>query len=628
VRESGFAFPLRGALRFCALALLVFDLTLAIRRPPKAVPRREVPRISFYDRTGSVDLSAAGHARTEHFLRQAEQQVRALLCGERRETCPALAGRRLQVVTTLNAAAQEIVERWISQVVPAEPSSQEPDDASAAAISTAPEWLALVRSQRAHNAAAAVLDYRTGEVLAYLGSADPSATTGIPAFQPQFDVLAQGWRQGASAVKPFNYILGIEEHRFTAATLFMDVVTDFTRDGYAPAQENRFERGPVRLRQALQFSLNVPAVKASYRNGLDRLFASTRDWGISYQPGAKPAPSMALGTLELHPIDLLSAYGALANHGVWLPRRYVRRIVDERGTTLWDEGDDAPRSRRVASAAAAFIVTDILAGNTDPAQNPVWGRSALWEDGQRRPAAYKTGTSDHAVDVQAYGFTAPPADPAAPAFAVGVWLGNNDGSSTGRLEGITAAAPLWSAILTDLTRGTPIAGFEPPPGLVRTCVDAHSGLLPGSHTLACVPEYFLAGTEPTQVDDTKVEQAIDQATGLLWVDGCEGPRVVETFLDLDRVEADVPEWRRANQNWIARAALGPGRAGGPRGARTAYFYDEHGAAPNGTTWGAPFGPWATCDRLAARSSAGEEVAAKPTLAARPSRGSARHLRVH
>src|SRR5262249_45906258 len=104
---------LRGALRFGALALLVVSLTLAVRRPPKALPRREVPRISFYDRTGSVDLSAGGHARAEHFLRQAEQQVRTLLCGERRETCPALEGRRLRVVTTLDPAAQEIVERWI-----------------------------------------------------------------------------------------------------------------------------------------------------------------------------------------------------------------------------------------------------------------------------------------------------------------------------------------------------------------------------------------------------------------------------------------------------------------------------------------------------------------------------------
>ena len=90
----------------------------------------------------------------------------------------------------------------------------------------------------------------------------------------------------------------------TASTMFMDVVTDFGR-GFTPTQADKVERGPVRLRQALQFSLNIPSIKAGLINGLDHFFERSKDFGISYVPGAVPVTSMGIGTLEVHPIDLL-----------------------------------------------------------------------------------------------------------------------------------------------------------------------------------------------------------------------------------------------------------------------------------------------------------------------------------
>jgi hypothetical protein len=76
-------------------------------------------------------------------------------------------------------------------------------------------------------------------------------------FQPQFDVLSDGWRQPGSSIKPFNYSIGIEDKTMTAATLFMDVTTNFGGN-FVPTQADHAERGPVRLREALQFSLNIP----------------------------------------------------------------------------------------------------------------------------------------------------------------------------------------------------------------------------------------------------------------------------------------------------------------------------------------------------------------------------------
>ncbi len=578
--------------RVIVLAAVVAGLIGLVVRVDGKRASNAAPGVSFYDRTGEVDLvegPLAGRLGAAPFLRQARREVRRLLCPDRSE-CAQVDRRTLRVLTTLDTRAQQVGLRWLRSALREEPSG-DPDAAS-------PDWLEEVRGEGVHNGATAVLDYRTGDVLAYVGSADPDATDSSPGFQPQFDALADGWRQPGSAVKPFNYLLGIDERKFTAATLFMDVVTDFTGQGFVPAQADGLERGPVRARQALQFSLNVPAVKASYRNGLDRLFEETVEWGFSYRAAAEAVPSMALGTLETRPIDLLSAYGALANGGVLVPRRYVREIRDDRGRVLWPSTGPAP-GRRVSGEAAAFIVAHILSENTDPTRNPLWGQWRIEDGDARRPAAYKTGTTDRNVDLHAYGFVAPPIDTSAPALAAGVWLGNSDGSRTGELEALEAAAPIWSAILGELTAGTPIAEFQPPAGITRVCVDVHSGLLPGPHTTDCVPEYFLDGTAPTQEDDTKYTVEVDAATGARWVDGCVGPPVENVFLDLERIEADVPAWHRTNRGWIRRAAGGVGRVGGVRATRTAYLYDRNGTPDEGATWGAPFAPWFTCDQLSA-----------------------------
>ena len=72
-----------------------------------------------------------------------------------------------------------------------------------------------------------MIDYRTGEVLAYVGSASYTSEGQRDTFQPQFDVLSDGWRQPGSAIKPIDYAIGIDDKTLTASTMLMDVVTDF-----------------------------------------------------------------------------------------------------------------------------------------------------------------------------------------------------------------------------------------------------------------------------------------------------------------------------------------------------------------------------------------------------------------
>ena len=107
--------------------------------------------------------------------------------------------------------------------------------------------------------------------------------------QPQFDVLSAGWRQPGSAFKPFTYATGIDEGSLTAATMLMDVTTDFG-SGYVPTDFNGQERGPVRVRNALQFSLNIPAVKALGIVGEGDVFERSRPSGWSSSAsGLRPA---------------------------------------------------------------------------------------------------------------------------------------------------------------------------------------------------------------------------------------------------------------------------------------------------------------------------------------------------
>ncbi len=419
--------------------------------------------------------------------------------------------------------------------------------------------------------------------------------------QPQFDVLGDGWRQPGSSIKPLVYSIGIEDRTLTASTLFMDVVTNFAASGqkaYYPTQADGLERGPVRLREALQFSLNIPAVKAGILIGIDHEFKRFQDFGLKFQSGTGPVVSQSIGTLGTHPIDMISAYGAIANGGVMMPRHTILAIYDRQGNQVWPLTNAKVAGQRVISRQTAYIVTDILAGNTDPSVNPFWAKWRVTDgvtSSKVRQAAYKTGTTQDNRDVLADGYLPMPADKSLPALAVGVWMGNSDNTpNNGRLS-LEASAPLWSAIMSDVAKGMPIDHFArtKPKGITTAKVDAFSGMKPGPGTRKTITEMFLPGTEPTQAANNTITLDVDSATGLLWQDGCAGPMETRTFIDYSSVESANKTWQRADAAWQARAARGPGRYGGPKHTGTSYFYGG-GFYPFGRSWGGSFAPTKTC----------------------------------
>lgn len=542
---------------------------------------------------------AADQWTAPQFVYQVRDELGQILCGA--PQCEAIDTGGFRVVTTLDTSMQSIVEKWVYAAAIA-PNASNPDSVLTALKIPKSEWtwIKALRGHNVNNAAAGVIDYRTGDILAYTGSASYIAK-GSKKFQPQFDVLSDGWRQPGSSIKPFVYVTGLEDRTMTASTMFMDVVTNFAPSGatpYTPTQADLYERGPVRMRNALQFSLNIPAIKAGFINGLQHEYDRFKDFGMSFPPGTVAVASESIGTLEVHPIDEISAYGSLANGGVLIPHRTILKVIDASGRQVWPATDAKPTGKRIVSTEAAYVITDILSGNNNPKVNPFWGK---WQvtDGVAgktvRPAAFKTGTTSDNRDVLAYGYLAPPSDPTQPALVGGVWMGNSDNSPNDGKLSLDTSAPLWSAIMSEVAKGMPIEDFTrlKPKTLEAATVDAFTGMLPGPLTTKTITELYLPGTAPTRAADVTVAVDVDQASGLLWQDGCVGPMVTESFLDFSRAEPAFPTWQKADVAWQARAAKGSGVAGGPMRTRTSYFYGA-GFYPFGQTWGGSFAPTALC----------------------------------
>jgi peptidoglycan glycosyltransferase len=512
-----------------------------------------------------------------HFVWAVLQELADKICGPETPTCDQLEAGGLTVTTTLDSKIQTIAERWVqaAAVVP----NAKTEKASAALWTTLglpgalPQWVKNLRGKDIHNGALVALDYQTGELIAYVGSANYYATKSTPQFQAKYDVAGNGFRQPGSAFKPFNYLTAINDGKLNAGSMLMDTATDFG-GSYTPSDADNLERGPVRVRTALQFSLNIPSVKTAQINTPDRIFARAKDFGMVFQSDKTNAGlSIALGVQEVRPVDLVTAYGTLANGGKRVGHTTILSVHDQAGADVVAPYLPPPGDQ-VATPQAAYIVTDILAGNTNPKINPVWGQFALTgPNKERRPATLKTGTNNDAKDLNAYGFIAPPTSAGRQksefALAVGAWNGNSDNtvvSTPGKpVFSIDVTTYVWQGFLQEATKAWAVNDFARPEGLVQAKIDAFTGLKPqpGAKT---VDEWFITGTAP---QDTIPIGACGQAV-------LDSPGIHEH---------DHANWMTADLDWLNRAKRGPGTAGGVNRTRTAYFYNG-GFQPYGRSWGA------------------------------------------
>jgi penicillin-binding protein 1C len=335
--------------------------------------------------------------------------------------------------------------------------------------------VAVLRDRGARHAAAVVLDNASGGVLAWVGSPDFFADSA-----GQVDMVVSP-RQPGSALKPFLYALAFERG-FTPASVIADVPRAFatTSTPYRPQNYDRRFRGPVRAREALASSYNVPAVDIADRLGTAALLTTLRDAGFASLTRSADhyGLGLALGNGEVTLLELANAYRGLANGGVWRPTQWRANAVQ------------AHDGRRFASAGATALVLDIL---SDPvARIPGFGVETTLEF--PFPVAAKTGTSRHFTDNWAVASTA--------GFTVAVWVGNFSGQPMRGVSGITGAGPLLHRAVLEIARRY-APGHLPTPdmlGAIATPICILSGMRATPECPSMV-EWFLPGTEPTAADD-------------------------------------------------------------------------------------------------------------------------------
>jgi membrane carboxypeptidase/penicillin-binding protein PbpC len=389
----------------------------------------------------------------------------------------------------------------------------------------------------ATNAAIVALDPHTGQVLAMLGSPD------------YFDDMISGAvnmavapRQPGSALKPFTYALSFDPARpdpWTPATVLLDVRTAFvTRrlESYVPHNFSLDEHGPVRIREALANSYNIPAVIALDHLGVGALIDFLGALGITTldDPGRYDL-ALTLGGGEVRLVELAGAYGTFANGGYLIPPALLLEVRDNAGNVLYRYEPPA-EPPRVMDARVAWQITDILSDNA--ARMPAFGPNSVLNIG--RPAAAKTGTTTDFRDNWTVGYT--------PNLVVGVWVGNTDHSPMIEVSGISGAGPIWHDFIREALKGQPELAFARPDGLIKVEVCELSGLLPTPECPRRVPEWFIKGTEPTAYDTFYRRAAIDAETGALATESTPPERIAE------RVYIVLPPEAR---EWAASQGIEP-----------------------------------------------------------------------
>ena len=480
-----------------------------------------------------------------------------------RPTCKALENGGLRVTTTLDANLQKIAEKWV-QAAAIVPHAKNPTAAAKAlGFKKLEPWMANLRNKDLHNGALVALDYQTGELVAYVGSANYYATSTKPEFQPQYDVVGKGFRQPGSAFKPFNYATGIDDHKITAGTMLMDVGTDFGGD-YTPSDADNLERGPVRVRNALQFSLNIPSVKAM---GDQRPRPRLRQGqGLRDElPGRarRPGSPLALGVQEVRPVDLVTAYGTLANGGKEIGHTTILTVKDTQRQGRRAEPYVPPAGKQVGQPAGGLHRHRHPGRQHQPERQPVLGQVRDRRPGRspagdpqdrheqrrqgpqrlrlhraadgRRPRRRRVRPRGRRLERQ-LATTAWSRPPGAPLFSIDV------------------STYVWQGFLNEASAKWPVTNFQQPAdGLVRVKIDPWTGLK--------VDVRHEPSTSGSSSAPSRRTRSAPDTCGIDVV--ARGQRRDELRQLDDRRPRLAPPRRDA----------APGVVGGPDRTRTAYFYN-------------------------------------------------------
>ncbi|MGE5582482.1 MAG: transglycosylase domain-containing protein [Bacillota bacterium] len=403
-----------------------------------------------------IPLSAAKR-RAAYFVDYVVQRLKGIINEE------ALYVGGYQIYTTLDPAVQDAAEMAVASLTGGKPD----------ALKVLQPQMALV-----------AIDPRTGYIKAMIGGRDYANT--------QLNRAASARRQPGSTMKPFVYTAAMDSRQFTPSTIMVDEEVKYqTPQGeYAPQNYDKIFRGEISLRQALEQSINIIAIKLVENLGPSRVLNYAKKMGLKnlVVTGVNSDlnfSALALGGLTngVTPLELTGAYTPLANKGIYVEPIAVLEVKDADGNTIYE---DHPHKQVAIPEATAYLMTDMLRGVIMRGT----GRAAMID----RPAAGKTGTTSDYTNAWFVGYT--------PDLLASVWIGNdiqrNPVTINGAAIGSAKAAEIWGIFMRKALAQTPPSDFVPPAGIVSGIeVCTQSGELATANCPETKYETYLAGTEPT-----------------------------------------------------------------------------------------------------------------------------------
>lgn len=400
--------------------------------------------------------------------------------------------------------------------------------------------------------ATVILDYKTGKIKAMIGGRNIEGSK-------TFNRATDATRQPGSTIKPLSVYLPALDMGYSAAYTIDDLPRYNANGDRWP--KNWYEYRGIKywgiqtLRKSIEQSINTNAVTMLETIGTDAAINSLAKLGLIdlnnpendtfVSPSENTAyndvnlASLALGGLTkgFTPLGMTAAYGAIANDGVYIEPFAYTKVVNSKGETILEK---IPESHVVVSPEVASLMKDILRTTV----NPGLSYKAKLPAELGIEVAGKTGTTQSNGDFWYVGFS--------PYYVGGIWVGNdNVQMKLSSTSDSGANARLWSAIMTPLHQGLPPAKIERNPNLIPVQVCSQSGKIPtdlcakdqrGSQVIT---EYFVPGTQPTEVCDVHVQAEVCTASKMLKSPFCPG-NLIETRVFVKRETLYDPEAKTSN----------------------------------------------------------------------------------
>ena len=421
----------------------------------------------------------------------------------------------------------------------------------------------------AGNAALASFDVDTGQLLAFVGGRDYFDTDN----DGQVNVLTSR-RQPGSSFKPLVYASAFEKG-YSPATVVFDVETDFGGN-YQPQNFDGQFVGPIALREALNRSLNIPAIKVAFLASPKRILELAGKLGIGFEGDAeRHGVAIGIGVAEVEPLSHIASFQAFAGDGDYFEPVSILEVRDSEGKVLERYDPEKYRKKGLDPEVAALVRHILTDETTRPTTNDFdW--NVLLQLGDLNNAA-KTGTSNRQIENPEFNEEEPedeeenpklisaPGDSwtigFTPHMVTGVWVGNNRGEPMKPgATGLTVAAPIWKAFMTGAHKilieereGDPDKLYNEPVLLETRKVNMFSGDLVTDHTPKRLvkEEVFASFSVPTEIDNSIEITEIDKISGQPATEFT--PPYAKTLkyrLNLEAILPEMSNWKEPVDEWL------------------------------------------------------------------------------